>query len=55
VTRTAAGRPPRRAGEGTMIYRFAPEPDGRRFRLTLTIVSGQPNGPVSGTYESMRE
>jgi hypothetical protein len=44
-----------KSGEGTMIYKFVPHPDGRRVQLTLTIVSGKLNGPVSGTYEYVRE
>jgi hypothetical protein len=44
-----------RSGEGTMTYKFVPRADGRRIELTLTIVSGKLNGPVSGRYVYVRE
>ncbi|MBI5837108.1 MAG: hypothetical protein HZB25_07675 [Candidatus Eisenbacteria bacterium] len=44
-----------KSGEGTMIYKFVPDADSKRIELTLTIVSGKLNGPVSGKYEYVRE
>jgi hypothetical protein len=44
-----------RSGEGTMIYRFVPDADGRRIELTLTVVSPKLNGAVSGSYVYVRE
>jgi hypothetical protein len=43
-----------KSGEGTMIYRFVPDADARRIELTLTIVSGKLNGPVTGSYVYVR-